>query len=115
MYFVMKSFWKLATRGGSALLAHSVGVAVSNAPADDATRTVMSEAWRFASAPRSATRPRWYMYWAPGPASVSRSLLPPRAASPPSGVMPPVLLGLFCPCCVRLLRLYTCDVPFGLV
>src|SRR3954449_9130278 len=106
MYFVMKSFWKLATRGGSALLAHSVGVAVSNAPADDATRTLMSEAWRFASAPRSATRPRWYMYWAPGPASVSRSLLPPIAASlAESGVMPLVLVGLV----PLLLRLYTCD------
>ena len=87
MYFEMKSFWNPATRGGSALPVHSTGVAVSNAPLTSATRTEIWFGCRVASAPRSRTRPRWYMYCAPAPASVSRILLPPIAASPPSGVM----------------------------
>ncbi len=61
MYFVMKSFWKAVTRAGSALLAHSVTPLVSKLPSASATRTETSAAVRFASALRSATRPRWYM------------------------------------------------------
>ena len=51
MYFEMKSFWNCATRGGRALAAHSTGVAVSKLPLTSATRTVISLACRFASAP----------------------------------------------------------------
>ena len=104
MYFVMKSFWYAVTRGGRALPAHSVTPLVSKLPLASATRT-RDAGWpaRFASAPRSEIRPRWYMYRAPAPASPSAILLPPSRASPPSGLI------------ALLLRLTTADVPFGLV
>ena len=40
MYLVMKSFWNVAIRGGSAQPAHSIGFIVSVAPVAAATRTV---------------------------------------------------------------------------
>ena len=55
MYFVMKSFWNVAIRGGSAEPAHSIGLIVSVAPVAAATRMVTSLAAMFAYAPRSAT------------------------------------------------------------
>src|ERR1700754_2614589 len=79
----MKSFWKPAARGGRLCAVHSVTLLVSDAPVLEATRTVTSDACRFASAPRSGIRTRWYMYW---PASTS--LLPCVVESPPSGVIP---------------------------
>ena len=69
MYFVMKSFWNFAIRGGIALPAHSIGFAVSLEPVAAATRMSMSSVGTSAYAPRSATRYRWYMYW---PASGKR-------------------------------------------
>src|SRR5918997_1056803 len=71
MYLVMKSFWKPATRGGSALPVHSVGFVVSDEPVLAATLTVIADAPRLASAPCRGISTRWYMYW---PTSVS--LLP---------------------------------------
>ena len=87
MYFVMKSFWNPATRGGRVLPVHSVTPLVSKLPLTSATRTETWLACRLELVPSSATSPRWYMYRAPAPASPSLTLLPPIAASPPSGLM----------------------------
>ena len=89
MYFVMKSFWKLATRGGRLSPAHSTTLLVSLLPAASATRTEIDEVGSsagLASSPRRATSARWYMYRLLA-ASPSTILLPPIPASPPSGLM----------------------------
>src|SRR3954447_10656022 len=88
-------------RGGRVALAHSVTPLVSKLPFASATRTVTWLACRVASAPRSAIRPRWYMYRAPAPASPSAILLPPIWASPPSGLI------------ALLDRLIAAEVPLG--
>ena len=96
MYLAMKSFWNAAIRGGSALPAHSIGVAVSLEPVAAATRMSMSSVGTSANAPRSATRYRWYMYW---PASWKRVPLtgvvncPSGPAYDSCSAGPPVLFG----------------------
>jgi hypothetical protein len=68
----MKSFWKVSTRGGMALPAHSIGFPVSVEPVAAATRIEMSDVGTLAYGPRSATRNRWYRYL---PASEKREPL----------------------------------------
>src|SRR4051794_37700955 len=90
-------------RAGRVAFAHSVTPLVSKLLLASATRTVTWLAWRVASAPRRAIRPRWYMYREPAAASPSEILLPPSVASLPSGLM------------ALLDRLTAAEVPFGLV